>query len=339
MSHLVAYVHLFPHRNPRWDHRAGAEMYLLAMLQAWCERGHTATVIANRFKADDFEPCWLGKIRVLPRQRNAAEVLKADLLLTHLDYTEEAMDLSTRFGIPLAHLFHNDSSFLNYQTDRRADLYIFAAYWLAEECKPRDPSIPFVVCHPPVFRENFEHRSSLTDREFCTLVNLNENKGGTIFYLLAKALPDIKFLGVQGSYCDQIGMGAAELPNVTIVPSTPDMRAVYAQSRVVIMPSLYESYGMVCAEAMCNGVPVVCTRTKGLMEAGGTAPTFVDLPKRNTLDYWIEPVRKLMTDDAAWRHAAHKATVRSLQYDSAGELRHLMLHLDATIERTRRRAA
>lgn len=51
--------------------------------------------------------------------------------------------------------------------------------------------------------------------------------------------------------------------------STAGLGAMYAQSDVFVMPSLFEGYGMALAEAMARGLPIVCT-TGGAM--ADTAP-------------------------------------------------------------------
>jgi hypothetical protein len=48
---------------------------------------------------------------------------------------------------------------------------------------------------------------------------------------------------------------------------TADIREVFRKTRVVLMPSLYESYGRVAVEAACAGIPAIVHPTEGLLES------------------------------------------------------------------------
>ncbi len=86
----------------------------------------------------------------------------------------------------------------------------------------------------------------------------------------------MEFLGVK-SYGKQI---LRDLPNVEIVENTPNVREIYAQAKVVLMPSTYESFGMVAGECMLQGIPVLASDTEGLKECLGEYPTYeVDFEK------------------------------------------------------------
>ena len=52
-----------------------------------------------------------------------------------------------------------------------------------------------------------------------------------------------------------------------------------AQAMALVFPSLYEGYGMPVAEAMCMGVPVLCSGVTSLPEVGGDAALYFD-PRR-----------------------------------------------------------
>ncbi|MFI1769152.1 glycosyltransferase family 4 protein [Streptomyces sp. NPDC020800] len=58
---------------------------------------------------------------------------------------------------------------------------------------------------------------------------------------------------------------------------------VYSRSRVMLMPSLYESWGRVAVEAFASGIPVIAHPTPGLVESLGEAGIFA---YRDDLNAW-----------------------------------------------------
>jgi glycosyltransferase involved in cell wall biosynthesis len=92
-----------------------------------------------------------------------------------------------------------------------------------------------------------------------TLINANENKGVHQFLELARRMPDRKFLGVRPYY----GNMTTPLPlggNIEWVPFSDDIRTVLRRTRVLLVPSYYESFGRVAVEAMVNGIPVLYSK-------------------------------------------------------------------------------
>jgi len=92
-----------------------------------------------------------------------------------------------------------------------------------------------------------------------TLINANENKGVHQFLELAKRMPDRKFLGVRPYY----GNMTTPLPiggNIEWVPFSDDIRTVLQRTRILLVPSYYESFGRVAVEAMVNGIPVLYSK-------------------------------------------------------------------------------
>ena len=115
----------------------------------------------------------------------------------------------------------------------------------------------------------------LDRREYITFVNPVKNKGTELILKLAKRNSDKKFLIVEGGYCkeeqQQYITRFRELSNVHIIKNTKDIiNEIYLKSKIVIMASHYESYGMVASEARCFGIPVIINKnTKGLVENMG----------------------------------------------------------------------
>ncbi|MFV2116761.1 glycosyltransferase [Micromonospora sp. LOL_025] len=64
-----------------------------------------------------------------------------------------------------------------------------------------------------------------------------------------------------------------------IVPYRTDICSLYAETDLLLVPSLWqESFGMVAREAVVHGVPVVATRVGGLPEAVGDGGICLDAP-------------------------------------------------------------
>ncbi len=112
-----------------------------------------------------------------------------------------------------------------------------------------------------------------------TLINANVNKGVQQFVAMARAMPDHKFLGVLPYYGE---MNVPPTPdNVEWIPFQNDVRTVLKQTRILLVPSYYESFGRVAVEAMINGIPVLYAKpaTNSVFPGGST----------EGLDEWIRP--------------------------------------------------
>lgn len=112
-----------------------------------------------------------------------------------------------------------------------------------------------------------------------TLVNANQNKGVHVFFDLARRMPTRKFLGVLPYY------GEKNLPpspgNIEWVPFNDDIRSILKRTRILLVPSYYESFGRIAVEAMLNRIPVLySTPTKKSFYPGGST---------EGLDEWIQP--------------------------------------------------
>jgi glycosyltransferase involved in cell wall biosynthesis len=119
------------------------------------------------------------------------------------------------------------------------------------------------------------HRDKITipepfEGEYITLINANQNKGVHIFIDLAKRMPDRKFLGILPYY------GEKQLPlspsNIDWIPFDDDIRTILRKTRILLVPSYYESFGRVAVEAMINGIPVLYSKpaVKSVYPGGST---------------------------------------------------------------------
>ena len=147
-----------------------------------------------------------------------------------------------------------------------------------------------------------------------TLINANLNKGVHQFLGLARALPQHKFLGILPYYGEKTVPPAPD--NVEWIPFQDDIRNILKRTRILLVPSYYESFGRVAVEAMINGIPVVYSKpvTNSVYPGGSTEglhdwiqPAGIGLPRDATSE-WADAVRALDDPEA---YAAKSAESRS----------------------------
>lgn len=313
---VVARLHGYPP-----THNAGAEWMTHSMLRALAARGHDVRVHLFRHSK-----MWgryaLGGVQVWPasvaaRTPGALGAL-ADVVISHLEGVPYVKDAAARGGIPVVSICHNTGD-QTFDEASGVDLAVYNSQWMREaaekwyaaEGAPVAPTRSLVV-RPPVHAADY----ATTPGDRVALVNLNENKGGAIFWQLAERMPDVQFLGVRGSYGDQV---VRRLPNVEVldhIPGSAMRDQVYARTRVLLALSEYESWGRVAAEAAASGIPTLAHPTPGLTECLDKAGTFVD---RGDLAAVEKALRRLL-GKAAWQRASKAALARSAELDPADEL-------------------
>lgn len=283
---IVAYVHGY---LP--NHNAGAETMLHQILVGLAGYGHRVAVITRDPGAEEYE----GVPIYDANSDRATKLLEGcDIIFTHLDFSRKAARFSRIMKKPLVHLVHNDKQ-LNYnQIDRNScQLAVANSEWIA---KTVHESIPSVIVYPPT---DPKYYTTKTSREAITILNMNEAKGGKIFWQLARIFPDKKFIGVLGAYGEQVTYNK-ELPNVTIYKNDPNVKKIYAKTNIVIMPSSYESWGRVGMEAACSGIPCIAAPTPGLKESLGDSGIFV--PHDDVAGY-VEAIRYLEEPENYDKHS------------------------------------
>jgi len=162
---------------------------------------------------------------------------------------------------------------------------------------------------PPVDYRIYDLQIEPAKNEYITLINTNENKGGKIFEKIAQAMPNKRFLGVLGSYDEQV---KGSLPNLKYVPNTSEINQYYRQTRILLMPSEYESWGRTATEAMCSGIPVISSEAEGLKENCGSAGIYIK--DRNDIKSWVNAINRL-DEKKAYEEASRKAKNRSRDHD------------------------
>lgn len=241
--------------------------------------------------------CYRGRTHISDLVRNA------DVVISHANDSMHSASLVEAHDTPHVRMAHG----AGHRVDG-ADLLVFNGEALRAVTPHATPSI---VIHPPVAAA--EYRTRRRDPNAITLLNCSRDKGVQTAWRLAEQFPDRRFLGVRGHTGSQV---APRARNFEQIPATPDPRQVYAQTRILLMPSLYESYGRAGVEAMCSGIPVIAHPTPGLLEALGDAGIFHD---RDDVDAWAETVRRL-DDPTEYRNASMAAFKRAADLDPTHDL-------------------
>ncbi|MFF6847151.1 MULTISPECIES: glycosyltransferase family 4 protein [Streptomyces] len=307
-------------------HNAGAEWAAHSLLRELAARGHAVDVLLSVAAAVD-EGYELDGVLVHPFRGKADPGQwmrgdsRADVIVAHLENTARASILGEMNRIPVVHLLHNtyDKS-KQWLVKGAPQLVVYNTEWMRGDVEVwwrinrGDRPMPHgIVVHPPVAVDDYQAKPG--DR--ITLINLTEEKGAKVFYALAERMPRRKFLGVVGGYGHQIVRD--DLSNVEIVPHTPGDRMgkdVYARTKLLLTPSMYESYGRVAVEAMCSGIPVIAHPTPGLRESLGRAGTFCD---RDDIDAWAGEIKRL-TAPKEYPRASKAAAARAVELNPKAEL-------------------
>lgn len=306
---ILASIHLYPPK-----HNCGAEYMIHWILKDLQAKGHQIKVLlhqANHYKIKNNYV--FDGIDVFPPQENVIDSLMrwSHVVFTHLDYTRWTIGAAQVYKKPVFHLIHNSHLYPEIVNANANQHIVYNSFWLKQKLNYEWPNF---ILTPPVDYRIYDLGIDPWKNEYITLINTNENKGGKIFEKIAEAMPNKRFLGVLGSYDEQV---KANLANIKYVPNTSEILQYYRQTRILLMPSEYESWGRTATEAMCSGIPVICSMAEGLKENCGNAGIYIK--DRNDIKSWVHAINKL-DDKKTYEEASRKAKSRSRDHDPSKAL-------------------
>lgn len=284
--------------------RVGAWLATHGYMRHLVRRGHEVAVASY---LSSRRPWTIDGIRVRTARGGKSSLLQAargvDVVVSHYGDNGQGVQAAKLGGVPSVQLVHGWIR----KRPNSADLLVCNSQATYEACGRPEGAI---VCRPPTFAA--EHYVEQTG-DAVTIVNCADDKGIRTAGRLAEALPDLPFLGVRGDYLAQV---IPRQQNFTVLPSQRDMRAVWSQTRVLLMPSKHETWGMVGVEAMTSGIPVIAHPTPGLLESLGPAGIFCD---RDDLDAWVAELDRL-NDPDEYATASQRARERAAALDPTPDL-------------------
>ena len=308
-SHTLTWaIHMYPPlRNAGSEWMAHAMNLYLIRTAGW-----KVNVILNEVGVNEFE-----RVHIINR-KNKLEVQRSithsTAIMSQYDNEQNAVMTAIRAKRPIVCVMHNNyrkKYLTQYQLLMPKNLYlIHNSYWIKEYYSSHN--IPSIVVYPPVYWRDYQTE---TTREYVTLINLNKNKGGKVLINIAKAMPEVKFMGVKGGYDSQIQ--DKRLRNVEYVPNTSHIKDIYAKTGILLVPSKEESWGRVAVEAMSSGIPVVAHPAPGLLESCGEAGIFCD---RDDTAAWVAAIQRLQTDKDYYKSVSDRCLARAKELDPQPQL-------------------
>lgn len=297
---VAAVVPMYPPRS-----LVGSWLTTHLFLRELATRGHEVTVVPFMDRPGA-EFTYEG-VKVLPQKYRDAVVRSADVVVSHLGDGGRAHRLAVSLSKKSVVMVHGHRS--DPTSAKGAALLVCNSLATADTMTGHKG--PVMICHPPTDPSLYRTKPG----EHVTLVNLSAEKGGDLFWKIAARMPKVPFLGVTGGYGMQV---PGNLKNVTVIPPTLNMRDdVYAKTRVLLMPSTHETWGMAAVEAMASGIPVLAKPTPGLVESLGAAGQFCE---GNVDTDWVQALTALL-EARTWKTASKAAVRRSAQLDHEGSLR------------------
>jgi glycosyltransferase involved in cell wall biosynthesis len=164
---------------------------------------------------------------------------------------------------------------------------------------PWPPNVTRTTIVRPLMHEDKIRIDEPFQGDCITIVNANQNKGINQFIEIAKRMPERKFLAVIPYYGELRPPPAPS--NVEWIPFDDDVRNILKRTRILLMPSYYESFGRIAVEAMYNGIPVIYSKpainpknitgsTEGMEE--WIKPAGISCEREN-IDEWLEHIISL----------------------------------------------
>lgn len=169
--------------------------------------------------------------------------------------------------------------------------------------------LPTVVAHNPFYAMRF---ATHTTRRYITILGLTTP---TLFYEIARAMPDHDFLAVRSVTGHQV-LPPRGLKNVTVWQPQADRRNIYAQTAILVVPEPSALWVPHSLEAAASGIPTVAAAADPVVqEALGDLATYVDSPQ---VADWVVAIQGLQ--GPTYEALTRKLVAHAARQDPSKEL-------------------
>jgi len=192
------------------------------------------------------------------------------------------------------------------KTLKNVDLLISNSFFIQKYLKEMD--IKSEVIYPFIKLDDYKHKTiknhNLVKRKYITFIKPVYEKGVEIALKIAKALPkrDFLFVGESTRMPKKVLKKIHELENVKFIEWVRDIRNIYQQTRVIIMPSIWEeAFGRIPIEAGINGIPSIVSKRGGIAESVGKEAIIIE--DFQNIDNWVKSLEKLDNRDEYYKYS------------------------------------
>lgn len=241
--------------------------------------------------------------------RRLIDDCRPQIVWAQLDGAHGVLRVAHEMGVQ-GLLFIHDAEFDPLELRATAALgchVVCSSSFLAEKAR-RVIGRPAEVVYPPAIR----YFDTAGDPQgYVTMINPHRVKGLDTFLEIARRLPETRFLLLESWKLGDDALAALQaqlerLPNVRFERRVTDMRTIYSQTRLLLVPSRWEEgFGMVAIEAQSCGIPVIASARGGLPESVGDGGILV--ADYTNPDAWLSAMSQVLDDPTAYRALAERA--------------------------------
>lgn len=234
---------------------------------------------------------------------------RPELVWAQLEGALEVLEIARRKGVKGLYFVH-DAEFAPKELRAIVDLgctLVASSHFLAGKALAATGQRPHVV-HPPM---NLFFDTKGDPQGFVTLINAHKVKGLETFLEVAQHLPHVDFL-LQESWrlkddtLTALHERLTALPNVRFQERVSDMRQVYRQTRLLLVPSIWEEgFGMVAVEAQSCGIPVIASVRGGLPESVGKGGLMIK--DYHNPEAWVSAVQSVLDNPSRYAELSDRA--------------------------------
>jgi UDP-glucose:(heptosyl)LPS alpha-1,3-glucosyltransferase len=176
------------------------------------------------------------------------------------------------------------------------------------------------VFHPDnvlQYRNKVRQSHSIPESALLGLYVGDWQKAGQVLTDIVKKMPDLRLLVCTKSalppIIEQVHIAGVS-DRIVFAPPTREIERLYAAADFFLFPSFYDTFGMVVAEAMATGLPVIVSRQSGASEWIHHGRNGFILESANDPVAWSQAIRELENDSGLRKFVGEAARQTCLEH-------------------------